>query len=174
MNRILFIGDLNFIWDACNELLLDNYTIKTIQFTPTEISTVVSIEKMYDISDFHSITIDIMDMDPDIILYNSALNNNEIVRNHPEWTKLANIEFTQHLIDTISVLNVPLVYFSYQTNYSNSPLNESMSIAENFVMSYSKGIVIQTFQEKTNIQSDQISEVLQDVSSFLGKIVPLF
>lgn len=146
MIKILFLGDVSYLDERSISRLSDSYSRLVIRLSTEDEfenklkdETQVGIE--INIRNFHELTIQIMDFEPDLIVYFSPILTAKQTIKDVELLDIVYIEIIEHLMEVMQVSNSKLYFISTDQVFSQinsnekSPLDPITDIGQLLVMS---------------------------------------
>ena len=133
MKKILLIGDFNTWLYKVGRSLNTEYNVRNIHFVDDNIDAKKIIESLnvsrYVKSDnFHEVTIEIIDFEPDVIIYKSEyLFQREII--DEDQLQISLYDMYNHLRETISSQNIHLVIIGEEIHNLNDIIQKNHNLA---------------------------------------------
>lgn len=156
--RITIIGyDHVFVDNLHSELKILNHQVSRIDlyisYIPNDLSRKNDEISIFELRNFHDLTIEIVEFEPDIILYIPLHVETKDGDDLVEINDIIHVEIIEHILETAQIVNSKICYF-YLENNNDSVSQRSVEL----VHGYSRSLII-----TTNLSEIEFNVILRKI-----------
>lgn len=155
--RVVLIGQYFFIGKWLESSLQEfGYVTQGIQFThPNRLEAYPSDRWfLLDIHDFHQLTIEMMEIEPDVIIYIPVTLSYDLCEKNPELADLGNNEAVEHIKEIATIHNAHFILISSDITATNQ--NHEASKSQLFLTIKKGELILGEYKKSTIVRSSMI------------------